>query len=476
MARRVNYLNNKDLLKEIHKSKVSFCSFEIEDGDKYDWIVSDISEINADLIEEVKASKALKLTKLKKEEMKEQGAKPTELRAFSISPETIKTEELIFKVMTYDHIPEDTERTRKAKTEADKHVRLNFPPFKHFKFNNEGDLIEIGRSHWQGSLANGHFCQSHGSINNKLADMFMKLVEKYSQKGNWRGYCIDEGTEALVKRGWVRMNEITDEDEVLSFNGEELIWSEIKTIYKYKFDGLMFELLGDGFNSLVTPGHKFLTKRGLVQVEDLLDSDEIILMGKEGNYKKDIPNIKTTPEGVTDLFAKIDSAQMFSTLSGQRTALYYPNQIPAISYYPESLNTIHVSKIKIGDNKRNNKGKREPTKSYKGKVWCLQTDYGCFVVRRKGSVYITGNSYNDEMRSQALLQLSMVGLRFDESRSQNPFAYFSSVLTNSFTRVFNVEKKNQNLRDELLMENGQLPSFSKQLDEEAKLREEMKKS
>jgi hypothetical protein len=73
-----------------------------------------------------------------------------------------------------------------------------------------------------------------------------------------------------------------------------------------------------------------------------------------------------------------------------------------------------------------------------------------------------GYTYNDEMRSQALLQLSQIGLQFDESKSQNPFAYFTAAITNSFTRVLNIEKRNQNLRDDILEMNGFNPSYTRQ--------------
>ena len=73
-----------------------------------------------------------------------------------------------------------------------------------------------------------------------------------------------------------------------------------------------------------------------------------------------------------------------------------------------------------------------------------------------------GYTYNDEMRSQALLQLTYVGLKFDESKSSNPFAYYTAAVTNSFTRVLNTEKRNQNIRDDILEMNGLNPSYTRQ--------------
>jgi hypothetical protein len=66
------------------------------------------------------------------------------------------------------------------------------------------------------------------------------------------------------------------------------------------------------------------------------------------------------------------------------------------------------------------------------------------------------------MRGQAYLQLSQICLQFDESKSQNPFAYYTAAITNSFTRILNIEKKNQNIRDDILEMNGLNPSWTRQ--------------
>ena len=64
------------------------------------------------------------------------------------------------------------------------------------------------------------------------------------------------------------------------------------------------------------------------------------------------------------------------------------------------------------------------------------------------------------------MQLSQIGLQFDESKSENPFAYYTAAITNSFTRILNVEKKNQALRDDILQENGLMPSHTRQIEHE----------
>jgi hypothetical protein len=103
---------------------------------------------------------------------------------------------------------------------------------------------------------------------------------------------------------------------------------------------------------------------------------------------------------------------------------------------------------------------------YDAQVWCPETEYGSFVARRHGKVYLTGNTYNDEMQCQALLQLSQIGLQFNESRSENPFAYYTAAVSNSFTRILNTEKRNQNIRDDLLIMAGSTPSYTRQTENE----------
>lgn len=200
---------------------------------------------------------------------------------FEIKHTKIPVTDIVFRVMTWDHIPLDDAKTKKARAAAqalfedeeetahteydeedpkhNKYVKVNFPPFFHYKIDEEGNPYLVGKSHWDGDLETGEFSKDHGAMTRKLAHMFMKLCERYATRSNWRGY-----------------------------------------------------------------------------------------------------------------------------------------------------------------------------------------------------------TYNDEMRSQALLQLSQIGLQFDESKSQNPFAYYTAAITNSFTRVLNIEKRNQNIRDDILEMNGLNPSYTRQ--------------
>jgi hypothetical protein len=161
--------------------------------------------------------------------------------------------------MTFEHIPLAPGRKKTLKNTADSHEKVNFPPFQHWKFDDNDNLICVGKSHWKGDLITGQFNKEHGKMTDNLARMFLKLCERYATRGNVRGY-----------------------------------------------------------------------------------------------------------------------------------------------------------------------------------------------------------TYNDEMRGQAILQLTQIGLQFDESKSDNPFAYYTAAVTNSFVRIINIEKRNQNIRDDILEMNGMNPSWTRQ--------------
>lgn len=268
-------------MKEIHKSKNSYCSYSDPLDADYDIIINDVSEINKKTILAGRKLRAERLSKVAYDNaVLETGTKQKQ-SDFEIKISKILPSEVVFRVMTWEHIPLDDIKTRKARdtakelyedeeelahTEYDeedpkhnKYVKVNFPPFLHYRVTENNEPIMVGKSHWRGGLHTGEFSRDHGSMTKKLALMFMKLCERYATRSNWRGY-----------------------------------------------------------------------------------------------------------------------------------------------------------------------------------------------------------TYNDEMRSQALVQLCQIGLQFDESKSQNPFAYYTAALTNSFTRVLNIEKRNQNLRDDILEMAGLNPSYTRQ--------------
>jgi hypothetical protein len=243
-------------------------------------ILPALGKINKKNILEARKLRAERLAKLAYDAALALGGPKRKLEEFEVKLKDVADTDVIFRVMTWDHVPVDDAKTRKARmsaleiddeddpliTEYDeedtthtKYVKVNFPPFQHWKVDEDGEMACVGKSHWKGGVKTGVFSKDHGQITNKLALMYMKLCERYATRSNWRGY-----------------------------------------------------------------------------------------------------------------------------------------------------------------------------------------------------------TYNDEMRSQALLQLTQIGLQFDESKSQNPFAYYTAAITNSFTRVLNIEKRNQNLRDDILEQNGLTPSYTRQ--------------
>jgi len=269
--KKINYLNNRDILTEIHKSKMSYCYIEDEKYTDFDIILEDVKKINRNSVKQARENKAAKMqyegyqAAMALHDPKDYKNKPKQ-KEFAVDPKSIDIEDLVFRVMTYEHIPDEEGRKKNPKNIAEEKAKVNFKPFKHYAYKDD-NVVEVARSHWQGSLSNGEFNTEHGSITNKLGTMFLKLVERYSHRANWRGY-----------------------------------------------------------------------------------------------------------------------------------------------------------------------------------------------------------TYVDEMRGQALVQLAQIGLQFDESKSDNPFAYYTAAVNNSFTRVLNIEKRNQTIRDDILIEQGHLPSYGRQIAHEEQIR------
>jgi len=199
MAQRQAYLNNRDLLKEIHKSKKSYCAFLDDDYFEYDFIVDDIERMNASRIKEAKEARAERLTQIALQEMIARegiSVKAANKRADEVrfDPKKVHIEDLVVREMTHEHIPQEENKSGKLV-----YPKLKFPPFKHFVFRND-NWTEVLRSHWEGGFENGEFCQDQGVITEKLAKMIMMLVERISHKGNYRGYSYieDMKSSALV--------------------------------------------------------------------------------------------------------------------------------------------------------------------------------------------------------------------------------------------------------------------------------------
>ena len=73
-----------------------------------------------------------------------------------------------------------------------------------------------------------------------------------------------------------------------------------------------------------------------------------------------------------------------------------------------------------------------------------------------------GYSYIDEAISLANVNCVAALHKFDKEKGENAFAYFTSVIHNSFLAVLKSEKNAQRVRDELLVSSGLNPSFGYQ--------------
>lgn len=254
MARKHNYLNNKDLLHEIHKSKNTYCLYRdpLTDHD-FDMILDHVDDIaGSQLVEglaephpyavstverKVKADdegnlmsiydcmvpnvrlakewKAKRTSKMHYDAAVKAGEKVKQAE-FAIDPSDYDDEDLVFRINEFAHVPWAPPKVSKTKpkrkkivtspllTDSDeaevdevkkKHVKCNFPPFYHYRYEN-GELIQVGKSHWKGEYKDGKFegvfSTKHGYMTEKLAMMFMKLCERYATKGNWRGYTYND--------------------------------------------------------------------------------------------------------------------------------------------------------------------------------------------------------------------------------------------------------------------------------------------
>ena len=206
--KKVNYLNNRDILKEIHRSKNTYCSYRDRELDhQYDIILTDVDRINQRTVAEARRNRA---DRIKRE------------TGEIVDPKKIPNTDLVFRITTWEHIPmvpkKLTKAQEKKKSKLEEllemddvdmdddglqdliddvqqdlnYTKLNFPPFYHYRLAEDKTPFLVGKSHWRGDLESGEFCREHGKMTDKLAHMFIKLCERYATRSNWRGYTYNE--------------------------------------------------------------------------------------------------------------------------------------------------------------------------------------------------------------------------------------------------------------------------------------------
>ena len=83
-------------------------------------------------------------------------------------------------------------------------------------------------------------------------------------------------------------------------------------------------------------------------------------------------------------------------------------------------------------------------------VWCPRTTYGTFVCRRNGYVYVTGNTFRDDMISDGIENCLVYVHNFDPDKSSNPFGYFTQIIFYAFIRRIQREKKHTYIKYKLM--------------------------
>ena len=69
-----------------------------------------------------------------------------------------------------------------------------------------------------------------------------------------------------------------------------------------------------------------------------------------------------------------------------------------------------------------------------------------------------GYSFREDMVSFAMVNLMANALKFNPEKSNNPFAFYTTAIRNSFLQYLADEKKHRDIRDELIMDEGFNPS------------------
>jgi len=117
---KIKYLTNKDLLREIHLSKITYCSFSKPEFSEYDIIVTNLEKINIRTIAEAKRVRATRQAKQNYEAAQTQGNKKISLKDFEIDYKKISKQDVVFRVMTFEHVPLAPGRKKTLKNTATK--------------------------------------------------------------------------------------------------------------------------------------------------------------------------------------------------------------------------------------------------------------------------------------------------------------------------------------------------------------------
>lgn len=81
----------------------------------------------------------------------------------------------------------------------------------------------------------------------------------------------------------------------------------------------------------------------------------------------------------------------------------------------------------------------------------------CSKYAKKGN--FVNYSYNEDMQAYAMMMLVRTWNSFDPEKGSNPFAFFTQCIKNSFIQYLNQERRQRDVRDVLLIDQGLNPSY-----------------
>lgn len=88
----------------------------------------------------------------------------------------------------------------------------------------------------------------------------------------------------------------------------------------------------------------------------------------------------------------------------------------------------------------------------------------CSKYAKKGS--FVNYSYNEDMQAYAMMMLVRTWNNFDSDKYDNPFAFYTQCVKNSFIQFLNQEKRQRHTRDLMMINSGLNPSYGYDGDDE----------
>lgn len=97
----------------------------------------------------------------------------------------------------------------------------------------------------------------------------------------------------------------------------------------------------------------------------------------------------------------------------------------------------------------------------KGKISNELAKMLMMLTRKYAQKYCFANyTFKEDMISEALANLCQNALKFNPEKSKNPFAFYTTCIHNTFLQFLNIEKRHRKIRDQLLIDMGENPSYN----------------